>query len=579
MASPSPLSSACPRRGLTIRNARSEFINDPCSSVDELAMKLVGLPVVFGRPSAHARARRDKGGKRTRNDERGRAANGDEVDGSRTVAKEKVWYEVWDAEYRRCYYYCPSDGVSQWTEPESALFCAGLSVAELASIASGHDDAGAARGCSLGVDHGGHGEDVCHLVYECPEGRRMRALRAMQKSESEEKEERDEEQQRQWDDNEDGHIEDGHIEDGLEDSLSSEHPPFYYVRYSLFSLFDCGIAMGEGVQAWYSVTPETIAHHHTQRILREILDARELHCSSGSGPSLSVPDSSESQTSRAPKSDAPHPQPRPIRILDCFSGVGGNAIAFASCDSVAQVVGIEHNQSMADASVNNARVYGVHDKFTVLQSDVFAALEEIVLKIRRGAGQVSKACGLDARMPECNEGGAFDDECNAGDGDIADCERFDGIFLSPPWGGPEYKDSTVFDVEGMRLREGPAGHTSVADGRSDQEGPERRDDVRDIVSLLSLCFEACPIGCVAIYLPRNTDTESLIRVCTRLGCSAHVEKNWLGIKLKAITVYFRRDEPFGSSSPSGNGTPRVRGSSSACGAVADGSSREDVAAS
>lgn len=68
--------------------------------------------------------------------------------------------------------------------------------------------------------------------------------------------------------------------DGLPDSLVK----YWYQRYLLFSQFDNGIKMDE--EGWFSVTPESIARHHASR------------CGSGI-------------------------------IIDCFTGVGGNAIQFA----------------------------------------------------------------------------------------------------------------------------------------------------------------------------------------------------------------------------------------------------------
>lgn len=59
---------------------------------------------------------------------------------------------------------------------------------------------------------------------------------------------------------------------------------YWLQRYLLFSLFDDGIKMDE--EGWFSVTPEPIARHHASR------------CGNGI-------------------------------VIDCFTGVGGNAIQFA----------------------------------------------------------------------------------------------------------------------------------------------------------------------------------------------------------------------------------------------------------
>lgn len=59
---------------------------------------------------------------------------------------------------------------------------------------------------------------------------------------------------------------------------------YWCQRYLLFSRFDDGIKMDE--EGWFSVTPEPIARHQASR------------CGSGT-------------------------------VIDCFTGVGGNAIQFA----------------------------------------------------------------------------------------------------------------------------------------------------------------------------------------------------------------------------------------------------------
>lgn len=59
---------------------------------------------------------------------------------------------------------------------------------------------------------------------------------------------------------------------------------YWCQRYLLFSRYDSGIKMDE--EGWFSVTPEAIARHHATR------------CGGGV-------------------------------VIDCFAGVGGNAIQFA----------------------------------------------------------------------------------------------------------------------------------------------------------------------------------------------------------------------------------------------------------
>ena len=71
----------------------------------------------------------------------------------------------------------------------------------------------------------------------------------------------------------------------LAENISNDIAKYWNQRYSLFSLFDSGIKMDE--EGWFSVTPEPIAKHHASRVGAGIL-------------------------------------------IDCFAGVGGNTIQFAT---------------------------------------------------------------------------------------------------------------------------------------------------------------------------------------------------------------------------------------------------------
>jgi trimethylguanosine synthase len=70
----------------------------------------------------------------------------------------------------------------------------------------------------------------------------------------------------------------------MPDAYSATIEKYWCQRYILFSRFDDGVNMDE--EGWFSVTPEVIAHHQASR------------CASGT-------------------------------VIDCFTGVGGNAIQFA----------------------------------------------------------------------------------------------------------------------------------------------------------------------------------------------------------------------------------------------------------
>lgn len=92
-------------------------------------------------------------------------------------------------------------------------------------------------------------------------------------------------------------------------------------------------------------------------------------------------------------------------MLDCFAGIGGNAIAFA-LSGYKRVYAIDKNYAAIKCAEHNARLYGVHDKITFFHGDCFELLG-------LDDGKSGKA------VPEL----------------IALIQKAGIIFGSPPWGG------------------------------------------------------------------------------------------------------------------------------------------------
>ena len=90
--------------------------------------------------------------------------------------------------------------------------------------------------------------------------------------------------------------------------------------------------------------------------------------------------------------------------------------------------------------------------------------------------------------------------------------KADAVFLSPPWGGPDYGDD--FDVAAIRV--------GGVDG----------------VGLLALALAAAPR--VAYYLPRTTSAAAIAAAAARAGAARggiRVEAHYLNHRLKAKTAY------------------------------------------
>ena len=97
-------------------------------------------------------------------------------------------------------------------------------------------------------------------------------------------------------------------------------------------------------------------------------------------------------------------------IYDAFAGCGGHAIALARhCDLV---VSVDIDPAKIACAAHNARVYGVAHKIQFIVGDSSVVLRSIRdKKFKYG------------RSP------------------------FDCVCLGPPWGGPDYLSSAVYDVE------------------------------------------------------------------------------------------------------------------------------------
>ncbi|VDL78804.1 unnamed protein product [Nippostrongylus brasiliensis] len=102
---------------------------------------------------------------------------------------------------------------------------------------------------------------------------------------------------------------------------------YWYQRYRLFSKLDKGILMDR--EGWFSVTPERIAEHIADRIVR-----------------------------------------RPgMLVVDAFAGVGGNSIQLAL--KGAQVIAIDLDPVRLKCARENAKVYGVEERIEFICADFF----------------------------------------------------------------------------------------------------------------------------------------------------------------------------------------------------------------
>ncbi|XP_070397860.1 trimethylguanosine synthase isoform X5 [Nothobranchius furzeri] len=149
-------------------------------------------------------------------------------------------------------------------------------------------------------------------------------------------------------------------------------------------------------------------------------------------------------------------------VIDAFCGVGGNAIQFALTGK--RVLAVDIDPVRLDLARHNAAVYRVSDRIDFLQGDF-----------------LQLAPGL----------------------------RGDVVFLSPPWGGPDYLTSEVFDIRTMMEPDG-----------------------------FKIFNQAKQISDNIVYfLPRNANVDQIASLAGP-GGRVEVEQNLLNNKLKTVTAYF-----------------------------------------
>ena len=148
--------------------------------------------------------------------------------------------------------------------------------------------------------------------------------------------------------------------------------------------------------------------------------------------------------------------------IDAFCGVGGNAIQFAfTCE---RVIAIDIDPVKITLAHHNATVYGVEDRIEFIVGDYMKLIPRL---------------------------------------------KADVVFLSPPWGGPDYVSAEVFDIKTM----------------IPLDGVQVFEETKSITEN------------IAYFMPRNADVEQLSLLASPDG-NVEIEQNFLNKKLKTITAYY-----------------------------------------
>lgn len=150
-------------------------------------------------------------------------------------------------------------------------------------------------------------------------------------------------------------------------------------------------------------------------------------------------------------------------IIDAFCGAGGNTIQFAlTCE---KVIAIDIDPVKIQLARHNAKIYGVEDRIEFIVGNFLLLAPKLIADV---------------------------------------------VFLSPPWGGPQYLKDETFDINNILA---PLGGTALYD--TSKKITEH----------------------VAYFLPKNVDTMQLAMLAGP-GGAVEVEQNFLDKKLIALTAYY-----------------------------------------
>lgn len=257
------------------------------------------------------------------------------------------------------------------------------------------------------------------------------------------------------------------------DGIVNPHPEsvddkYWAQRKRLFGRFDEGIRLD--ADGWFSVTPEAIANHIAERMVDGAENANLI-------------------------------------VLDPFAGVGGNVIALAMRPEVKLVIAVDLDAKRLELAANNCRVYEIPSSKVVF--------------LHANALDVLRACrsnlhGQDASSTKVMHGYQF------GGLELLPRQAVDSIFLSPPWGGPDYEEKAGrrgYDLKAITI--------------------DAEHDGEDLL-LLSAQALLSEDKKIVYFLPRNANGTKIAHNAMKAGLydGIELEQNYLNGKLKTVTAYF-----------------------------------------
>ena len=250
---------------------------------------------------------------------------------------------------------------------------------------------------------------------------------------------------------------------------------YWRARHALW-----GPAYGAGIlmdaEGWFSATPAVTAAHQAARLVTAAAASRAAR--------ESVADCERKGA-----------QPAPLTLVDAFCGCGGNTARLAAAappGSTGVAVDTDAGRAAA-AAANAALVLGAAGKDEGGGGGGGARVEVVVSDFMAWAAAQASALG----------------------GPPADA-----VFMSPPWGGPAYKQAAVLrlatDVGGLGVGLGDlVGAAAAACGRTPTAPPV-----------------------VAAFLPRNACLRDIAAAAAAVGLAVEVQREVIEDRVRSVTAYF-----------------------------------------
>lgn len=191
---------------------------------------------------------------------------------------------------------------------------------------------------------------------------------------------------------------------------------YWAQRYLIFSKYDSGALLTK--ELWYSVTPEALSKYTAKFINEAFCEKRQ--------------------------------RGEPLKVMDAFCGGGGNIIQFLNYND--EVYAADINKIHLHCTYNNASLYV--DRETLKEKLVLLPLNWEIVDYDAAQAQTPPPDLPPHEQPDQRDDFADDTTYATVQESLESLEKlragkFDCIFGSPPWGGPEYMNDEIYNLDNL----------------------------------------------------------------------------------------------------------------------------------